>query len=104
MQSNRKHINDCPSTIAVTRHILYNQGFGLNGLNKGLSATIMRNAIFNAFYFGIYNTIIPQLNKQKEYVPELLLKVILHYHITYLVFYKFNKRKLVSFIRNLLSV
>lgn len=75
MQSNRKHINDCPSTIAVTRHILYNQGFGLNGLNKGLSATIMRNALFNAFYFGIYNTVIPRLNKQKEYVPELLLKV-----------------------------
>ncbi|KAK1123850.1 hypothetical protein K0M31_008538 [Melipona bicolor] len=73
MQSNRKHINDCPSTIAVTRHILYTQGFGLNGLNKGLSATIMRNAIFNAFYFGIYNTIIPRLDK-KEYVPELLLK------------------------------
>lgn len=75
MQSNRKHINDSPSTIAVTRHILYNQGFGLNGLNKGLSATIMRNAIFNAFYFGIYRSIIPRLNKQKEYVPELFLKV-----------------------------
>ncbi|XP_043603513.1 mitochondrial 2-oxodicarboxylate carrier-like isoform X1 [Bombus pyrosoma] len=74
MQSNRKHINDSPSTIAVTRHILYNQGFGLNGLNKGLSATIMRNAVFNAFYFGIYRSIIPRLNKQKEYVPELFLK------------------------------
>lgn len=75
MQSNRKHISVSPSTIAVTRHILCKQGFGLNGLNKGLSATIMRNAIFNSFYFGIYNSIIPWLNKKNEYTSELFLKV-----------------------------
>ncbi|XP_003695777.1 mitochondrial 2-oxodicarboxylate carrier isoform X1 [Apis florea] len=74
MQSNRKHISVSPSTIAVTRHILCKQGFGLNGLNKGLSATIMRNAIFNSFYFGIYNSIIPWLNKKNEYTSELFLK------------------------------
>ncbi|XP_026298550.1 mitochondrial 2-oxodicarboxylate carrier-like isoform X2 [Apis mellifera] len=74
MQSNRKHISDSPSTIAVTRHILCKQGFGLNGLNKGLSATIMRNAIFNSFYFGIYNSIIPWLNNKTEYTSELFLK------------------------------
>ncbi|XP_061935784.1 mitochondrial 2-oxodicarboxylate carrier-like isoform X2 [Apis cerana] len=74
MQSNRKHISDSPSTIAVTRHILCKQGFGLNGLNKGLSATIMRNAIFNSFYFGIYNSIIPWLNNKNEYTSELFLK------------------------------
>lgn len=75
MQSNRKHITRSPSTFAVTRHILSQQGFGLNGINKGLSATVMRNGIFNTFYFGIYNSILPQLQKHNDHVPEFLLKV-----------------------------
>ncbi|XP_053976081.1 mitochondrial 2-oxodicarboxylate carrier isoform X1 [Hylaeus volcanicus] len=76
LQSNRKHISHSPSTFAVTQRILTEHGFGLNGLNKGLSATIMRNSIFNTFYFGIYNSVVPQLLKQKDQVPELLLKFI----------------------------
>lgn len=75
MQSNRKHVSHTPSTFAVTQRILTEHGFGLNGLNKGLSATIMRNAIFNTFYLGIYNSIVPLLPKQKDHVPELFLKV-----------------------------
>ncbi|XP_076684392.1 mitochondrial 2-oxodicarboxylate carrier isoform X2 [Andrena cerasifolii] len=74
MQSNRKHITHSPSTFAVTRQILSQQGFGLNGINKGLSATVMRNGIFNTFYFGIYNSILPQLQKHNDHVPEFLLK------------------------------
>lgn len=74
MQSNRKHANDSPSTFAVTRRIVSEQGFGLKGLNKGLSATIMRNAVFNSFYLGIYNSTVPLLHNQNEYVPELVLK------------------------------
>ena len=74
MQSNRKHITHSPSTFAVTRHILSQQGFGLNGINKGLSATVMRNGIFNTFYFGIYNSILPQLQKHNDHVPEFILK------------------------------
>ncbi|XP_076632482.1 mitochondrial 2-oxodicarboxylate carrier isoform X2 [Colletes latitarsis] len=74
MQSNRKHISHSPSTFAVTRRILTEHG--LKGLNKGLSATIMRNGIFNTFYFGIYNSIVPQLLKQKDHFPELFLKFV----------------------------
>ncbi|CAL7941965.1 unnamed protein product [Xylocopa violacea] len=77
MQSNRKRISDSPSTIAVTKRIISEQGFGLKGLNKGLSATVMRNGVFNAFYFGIYNSAVPRLHKQQEYVPELALKFAL---------------------------
>ncbi|XP_076183158.1 mitochondrial 2-oxodicarboxylate carrier isoform X1 [Ptiloglossa arizonensis] len=76
MQSNRKHVSHTPSTFAVTQRILTEHGFGLNGLNKGLSATIMRNAIFNTFYLGIYNSIVPLLPKQKDHVPELFLKFL----------------------------
>ncbi|XP_029050818.1 mitochondrial 2-oxodicarboxylate carrier [Osmia bicornis bicornis] len=74
MQSNRKRINESPSTFAVTRHIISKQGFGLNGLNKGLSATVMRNSVFNAFYFGIYHSIVPKLQKHTEYVSEFFTK------------------------------
>ena len=35
----------------------------------------MRNGIFNTFYFGIYNSILPQLQKHNDHVPEFLLKV-----------------------------
>lgn len=74
MQSNRKHVSASPSTFQVTRRIITEQGFGLGGINKGLSATVLRNGVFNSFYFGIYHSILPLLQNQKEYVPELVLK------------------------------
>ncbi|XP_033329971.1 mitochondrial 2-oxodicarboxylate carrier [Megalopta genalis] len=77
MQSDRKHFKHSPSTFTVTQRILAQQGFGLNGLNKGLSATIMRNSIFNTFYFGIYNTLLPWVKTQQDYAPELLLKFVI---------------------------
>ncbi|XP_014597958.1 PREDICTED: mitochondrial 2-oxodicarboxylate carrier isoform X2 [Polistes canadensis] len=51
-----------PSTAIVTREIISKYGFGLNGLYRGLSATIMRNAVFNSFYFGFYHSV-------KNYIP-----------------------------------
>ncbi|XP_003707520.1 mitochondrial 2-oxodicarboxylate carrier [Megachile rotundata] len=74
MQSNRKRISDMPSTFAVTRQIISQHGLGLNGLNKGLSATIMRNGVFNAFYFGIYNSIVPKLQKQTDSISDFFIK------------------------------
>ena len=62
LQSNRKKVRESPSTFAVTREIVRNNGLGLSGLNKGLSATIMRNGIFNCFYFGFYHSV-------KGYIP-----------------------------------
>ncbi|XP_015587671.1 mitochondrial 2-oxodicarboxylate carrier [Cephus cinctus] len=62
LQSNRKRMKDSPSTSAVTREIIRKYGFGLNGLNKGLTATVMRNAVFNSFYFGFYHSV-------KGYIP-----------------------------------
>lgn len=62
LQSNRKHIRESPSTFAVTKEIVSRHGFGSNGLNRGLTATIMRNAVFNSFYFGFYHSV-------KRYIP-----------------------------------
>ncbi|XP_018355363.1 PREDICTED: mitochondrial 2-oxodicarboxylate carrier isoform X2 [Trachymyrmex septentrionalis] len=75
LQSNRKHIKESPSTFAVTKEIISKYGFGLNGLNKGLSATIMRNAVFNSFYFGFYHSVKGYISVRKEPWLEFLSKV-----------------------------
>ncbi|XP_033209898.1 mitochondrial 2-oxodicarboxylate carrier [Belonocnema kinseyi] len=62
LQSNRKKVKDSPSTYAVTKEIITKHGLGLDGLNKGLTATILRNAVFNSFYFGFYHSV-------KGYIP-----------------------------------
>lgn len=76
LQSNRKHIKESPSTFTVTKEIISKYGFGLNGLNKGLSATIMRNAVFNSFYFGFYHSVKEYVPASKEPWLEFLTKVI----------------------------
>ncbi|XP_011637933.1 mitochondrial 2-oxodicarboxylate carrier [Pogonomyrmex barbatus] len=75
LQSNRKHVKESPSTFAVTKEIVSKYGFGLNGLNKGLSATIMRNAVFNSFYFGFYHSVKGYIPARKEPWLEFLTKV-----------------------------
>ncbi|EGI70157.1 Mitochondrial 2-oxodicarboxylate carrier [Acromyrmex echinatior] len=75
LQSNRKHIKESPSTFVVTKEIISKYGFGLNGLNKGLSATIMRNAVFNSFYFGFYHSVKGYISVRKEPWLEFLSKV-----------------------------
>ncbi|KYN14171.1 PREDICTED: mitochondrial 2-oxodicarboxylate carrier isoform X1 [Trachymyrmex cornetzi] len=75
LQSNRKHIKESPSTFAVTKEIISKYGFGLNGLNKGLSATIMRNAVFNSFYFGFYHSVKGYISVRKEPWLEFLSKI-----------------------------
>ncbi|KAF4526441.1 hypothetical protein B566_EDAN015073 [Ephemera danica] len=63
LQSNKAHRKEVPSTWVVTRQIINTQGFGLRGLNKGLSATVARNGAFNMVYFGFYHSV-------KGIVPE----------------------------------
>lgn len=43
-----------PSSFAQARHIINANGFGLNGLNKGLTSTLGRHGVFNMIYFGFY--------------------------------------------------
>ncbi|XP_011168583.1 mitochondrial 2-oxodicarboxylate carrier isoform X1 [Solenopsis invicta] len=75
LQSDRKHVKESPSTFAVTKEIVSKHGFGLNGLNKGLSATIMRNAVFNSFYFGFYYSVKEYIPRRQESWLEFLTKV-----------------------------
>lgn len=43
-----------PSTFAQARNIINADGFGLRGLNKGLTSTLGRHGVFNMIYFGFY--------------------------------------------------
>lgn len=43
-----------PSSFAQARLIIKKGGFGLNGLNKGLTSTLGRHGIFNMIYFSFY--------------------------------------------------
>ncbi|CAH1104121.1 unnamed protein product [Psylliodes chrysocephalus] len=64
LQTNKSKSAEMPSTWAMTRLIINENGFGLRGLNKGLTATIARNSVFNMVYFGFYHSV-------KGYLPEL---------------------------------
>lgn len=63
LQANRNRGGEVPSTFAVTRQIIAEHGIGSRGLNRGLSATIGRNGVFNMLYFGFYHSV-------KNIVPE----------------------------------
>ncbi|XP_038636739.1 mitochondrial 2-oxodicarboxylate carrier isoform X1 [Scyliorhinus canicula] len=54
LQAQRNSFSEQPSTFAYARGIIRSQGFGLRGLNKGLTATLGRHGVFNMIYFGFY--------------------------------------------------
>ncbi|XP_072485849.1 mitochondrial 2-oxodicarboxylate carrier isoform X3 [Notamacropus eugenii] len=54
LQANRDTFAQQPSTLSYARHIIKTKGLGLQGLNKGLTATLGRHGIFNMVYFGFY--------------------------------------------------
>uniref|UniRef100_A0A7I4Z7F5 Mitochondrial 2-oxodicarboxylate carrier n=1 Tax=Haemonchus contortus TaxID=6289 RepID=A0A7I4Z7F5_HAECO len=51
------------STAAVAREIIKTDGLGLNGLYRGLSATLGRHGVWNMFYFGLYHNL-------KTFIPD----------------------------------
>ncbi|KAF2880887.1 hypothetical protein ILUMI_25286 [Ignelater luminosus] len=63
LQANRATGRELPSTWVVTKEIVRANGLGLRGLNKGVTATIARNGVFNMVYFGFYHSV-------KGYLPE----------------------------------
>lgn len=64
LQANRSKTGEVPGTIAVAKQIIAKDGFGSKGLNRGLTATIGRNGVFNMIYFGFYHSV-------KNIIPEI---------------------------------
>ncbi|XP_072313683.1 mitochondrial 2-oxodicarboxylate carrier [Eucyclogobius newberryi] len=54
LQANRDAFKEQPSSFAQARKVINAGGFGLNGLNRGLTSTLGRHGIFNMIYFGFY--------------------------------------------------
>ncbi|XP_069494519.1 mitochondrial 2-oxodicarboxylate carrier isoform X2 [Ambystoma mexicanum] len=52
------------STFTQAQHIITSEGFGLRGLNKGLTSTLGRHGVFNMVYFGFYFNV-------KGFIPEI---------------------------------
>ncbi|XP_044749217.1 mitochondrial 2-oxodicarboxylate carrier-like [Coccinella septempunctata] len=57
LQANRAKIKEVPSSFSVAKEIYEKDGLGSKGLYKGLTATIMRGAVFNVAYFGLYHSV-----------------------------------------------
>jgi len=75
LQANRNKGGEVPSTWAVTRQIIAKDGIGSRGLNRGLSATIGRNGVFNMLYFGFYHSVKNIVPESQDPYKEFLRKV-----------------------------
>lgn len=57
IQSDKRHVKELPSTWVIATRIVRNNGFGGQGLYRGIFATAIRNGVFNGIYFGLYHSL-----------------------------------------------
>ncbi|XP_060118719.1 mitochondrial 2-oxodicarboxylate carrier isoform X1 [Heteronotia binoei] len=74
LQANRDAFAQQPSTFGKARQIIQANGFGLEGLNKGLPATLGRHGVFNMVYFGFYFNVKNIVPVNKDPALEFLRK------------------------------
>ncbi|XP_041827510.1 mitochondrial 2-oxodicarboxylate carrier [Melanotaenia boesemani] len=74
LQANRDSFKEQPSAFAQARHIIKSDGFGLRGLNKGLTSTLGRHGVFNMIYFGFYFNVKDAIPTSPDPVLEFLRK------------------------------
>lgn len=74
-QADRSQIKKTPGTWTITRQIIQKNGFGFNGLYKGLTATMGRNGTFNMIYFGFYHSVRNYIPVFEDKTKEFLKKV-----------------------------
>jgi len=76
-QADHSKMKAAAGTWAVTKQIIQKDGFGFRGLNKGVTATMSRNGIFNMVYFGFYHSvknIVPAFDDgRKEFFRKVLI-------------------------------
>lgn len=74
LQANRNTFAEQPSTMGYARQIIKKEGWGLQGLNKGLTATLGRHGVFNMVYFGFYYNVKNMIPVNKDPTLEFLRK------------------------------
>ncbi|CAG0886936.1 unnamed protein product [Darwinula stevensoni] len=77
MQANHSHHRVAPSTVATTMEIVRSSGFGLRGLNKGITATMCRNGSFNMIYFGFYHSVKGYFPHAQDHRLEVLRRLLI---------------------------
>lgn len=77
LQAQRTTFTEQPSTWATAREIVRRDGFGMRGLNKGLTATLGRHGVFNMIYFGFYHNVKDIVPCSQDSRLEFLRKVLI---------------------------
>ncbi|XP_043930153.1 mitochondrial 2-oxodicarboxylate carrier [Protopterus annectens] len=77
LQANRDAFAKQPSAFAQARFIARSQGIGLQGLNKGITATLGRHGVFNMIYFGFYFNVKNIIPEYKDPTLEFLRKFVI---------------------------
>lgn len=71
LQTDQQKFTVQKSSFETAKQIYNEGGLGLNGLNRGLTSTLLRHGIWNMVYFGFYHNIKPYIpkttNKTSEY-------------------------------------
>ncbi|XP_034666969.1 mitochondrial 2-oxodicarboxylate carrier [Drosophila subobscura] len=63
---------DSLNTLNVAGKIIRNDGFGIKGLYRGITALMLRNAIFHFAYFGLYQGLKDELPAYEDRFAEFL--------------------------------
>ncbi|XP_078673155.1 mitochondrial 2-oxodicarboxylate carrier-like isoform X2 [Branchiostoma floridae x Branchiostoma belcheri] len=74
LQAQRIALSQQPSTIRTAQEIVRTDGFGLRGLNKGLTSTLGRHGVFNMIYFGFYHNVKNLIPESKDKKMDFLRK------------------------------
>ncbi|XP_016973816.1 mitochondrial 2-oxodicarboxylate carrier [Drosophila rhopaloa] len=62
-------------TLSVVKYIIKHDGYGIEGLYRGITALVARNAVFHFGFFGFYNAIKDWVPISQDSASELLRKV-----------------------------
>ncbi|CAB3397639.1 unnamed protein product [Caenorhabditis bovis] len=65
------------NTIEMAKSIYNENGFGRNGLYRAVWTTMLRNGLFNMFYFGIYDGFQPNLPDPKDHPTAIFFSKVL---------------------------
>ncbi|XP_037935395.1 mitochondrial 2-oxodicarboxylate carrier-like [Teleopsis dalmanni] len=76
-QADRTKMKETLGTWAVTKRIVQQDGLGFRGLNKGVTATMGRNGVFNMVYFGFYHSVKNIVPAYEDNTKEFFRKVLI---------------------------
>lgn len=77
LQTDQAKFSNQKGSFHVAKTIYNEGGFGLNGLNRGLTSTLYRHGVWNMVYFGLYHNFKMYLPKTENKAFSLGYRVLL---------------------------